>query len=381
VRTTVTPPTGPPQVTDYLVDTTGPLSHVIAETTATGALQALYVRADDDLIALLRPDATTPGALATRHYHADAIGSIRALTDEAGAVTDEYDYTAFGELRSHEGDDPQPYAFTGEPRDPNTTWQHHRARWLDPIAGRFVGVDPFAGRRCDPPSLHKYLYAAADPANKVDPSGRFFNSSDLISALSSLQILARIALPQIGAALEALAPLYFASLKVIFWADVGLTTAGAAATVGGAILDNMASRLEATNTSFPPGNSPRGLELGRLAGRNLADNFPKIDDFDFDQGAATSIKSTTQVRSQARLVNLLAGYAGEFDTIDRDLVGYDSAGRLVRIVPNAIKVRSLLMAVPPLEPQVARGLSGQLAQVARVMGVNIRLVQIGGLRP
>jgi RHS repeat-associated protein len=174
VRTTITPPTGPPQITDCLVDTTGPLSHVVAETTATGALQALYVRADDDLVAQLRPDATNPGAFTTRHYHADAIGSIRALTDEAGAVTDTYDYTAFGEPRSHEGDDPQPYAFAGEPYDLSVGLQYHRARWLDPATGRFAAIDSFEGRTIDPRTLHRYLYAATDPVNTTDPSGQDF---------------------------------------------------------------------------------------------------------------------------------------------------------------------------------------------------------------
>jgi RHS repeat-associated protein len=289
--------------------------------------------------------------------------------------------SAFGELLAHTGSDPQPYAFTGEPLDPNSGFQYHRARWMDPRVGQFVGMDPWEGNRYDPASLHRYLYAAADPLNRVDPTGRFFSSADVMGALSSLQTLAAIALPQIGAALEALAPLYFATLKVVFWADVALTVAGAAATVGGVILDGMASRLEATNTTFPAGSGPRGLEIGRVAGQNLADNFPKIDDFEFDQGVATSIKSTTQVRSQAQLVKLIAGYAGELDTIDRDLRGYDSMGRAVVIPASAVKVRQLLIAVPPLEPQIARGLSGQLAQVARIMGVNIRLVQLRGLKP
>ena len=52
--------------------------------------------------------------------HADGIGSIRRLTDEAGTVTDGYTYTAFGELIAHTGTDPQPYAFAGEPYDPNS---------------------------------------------------------------------------------------------------------------------------------------------------------------------------------------------------------------------------------------------------------------------
>ena len=117
VRTKITPATGPPTTTNYLVDTSGSLSHVVAETDETGAFKAYYLRGDD-LLAVLRPD---PGSsYLARFYHADGLGSIRRLTDEAGTITDGYTYSAFGELLDHTGTDPQPYAFTGEPSIP--TW-------------------------------------------------------------------------------------------------------------------------------------------------------------------------------------------------------------------------------------------------------------------
>ena len=75
---------------------------------------------------------SSPTDWQTRYYHADGIGSIRRLTDEAGNITDGYTYSAFGELLAHTGTDSQPYAFTGEPLDPNSGWQYHRARWMDP---------------------------------------------------------------------------------------------------------------------------------------------------------------------------------------------------------------------------------------------------------
>ena len=40
----------------------------------------------------------------------------------------------FGELLAHSGNDPQPYAFTGEPYDLNVGFAYHRQRWLDPSA-------------------------------------------------------------------------------------------------------------------------------------------------------------------------------------------------------------------------------------------------------
>jgi RHS repeat-associated protein len=171
LQTKVTPPTGPPTTTNYLVDTSGGLSHVVAETDAADALQALYVRGSDDLLSVMRPEAT--GGWTSRFFHADGIGSIRRLTDEAGSITDGYTYSAFGELLAHTGNDPQPYAFAGEPYDPNVGFQYHRARHYDSRIGRFLGMDPFAGIVFDPPTLHRYLYVRGDPANRADPTGEY----------------------------------------------------------------------------------------------------------------------------------------------------------------------------------------------------------------
>jgi len=178
VQTKTTKPGQPTETIDYLVDTSGSLSHVVAEvdsSSATPALRALYVRGDD-LLSVMRPLVAAPASATdwqSRYYHADGIGSIRRLTDEADNITDGYTYSAFGELLVHTGSDPQPYAFTGEPLDPNSGFQYHRARWMDPAVGRFVGVDPWAGSPFDPPTLHRYLYVRSDPANRVDPSGEY----------------------------------------------------------------------------------------------------------------------------------------------------------------------------------------------------------------
>lgn len=52
-----------------------------------------------------------------------------------------------------------------------TGQQYLRARYDDPSTGRFNTLDPFVGNNDDPQSLHKYLYALADPITYVDPSG------------------------------------------------------------------------------------------------------------------------------------------------------------------------------------------------------------------
>jgi RHS repeat-associated protein len=48
----------------------------------------------------------------------------------------------------------------------------YSARYYNPNTGRFMSRDPEAGSRVDPASLHKYLYAGANPVNRIDPLGR-----------------------------------------------------------------------------------------------------------------------------------------------------------------------------------------------------------------
>jgi hypothetical protein len=65
-----------------------------------------------------------------------------------------------------------------------------QARYLNPATGRFWTTDSYKGTKHDPPSLHKYLYAADNPVNLVDPSGHEFN---LVSLQSSITTIAGLA--------------------------------------------------------------------------------------------------------------------------------------------------------------------------------------------
>ncbi len=68
LSTAVTRPDGSSEAVDYLVDTSGALSHVVAEI-HDGQIQTLYTRAGDQLVSLYRPASGE-----RRTYHGDANG-------------------------------------------------------------------------------------------------------------------------------------------------------------------------------------------------------------------------------------------------------------------------------------------------------------------
>jgi RHS repeat-associated protein len=215
VQTKVVPATGPPTTTNYLIDTSGSLSHSVAETDETGALKAYYLRGDD-LLFVMRP--VEGSGFLTRFYHSDGLGSIRRLTDEAGTITDGYTYSAFGELLAHTGSDPQPYAFTGEPLDPNSGFQYHRARWMYPHTGRFASTDPWNGGASEPRTLHKYMYAGDNPINSIDPTGNFeFSLGGITFTVSIKNVLRAVGQVMVGAVFGAMDGGIRAQLKDEDW--------------------------------------------------------------------------------------------------------------------------------------------------------------------
>jgi RHS repeat-associated protein len=109
----------------------------------------------------------------------DGHGSTRALLDPDADVVEVYAYDAYGNAI---GFDPgaalTTFLYSGEQTD-QTGLQYLRDRYLDPSAGRFLTFDAFAGNTSDPLSLHKYLYAHANPVMGVDPSGMFIFLAEL----------------------------------------------------------------------------------------------------------------------------------------------------------------------------------------------------------
>ena len=109
------------------------------------------------------------GATAS-YYIYDGGLSVRALTNESGTVTDTVTFDAFGNETGHTGTTDNSYGFQGEEQDA-TGLYYLRARYMDPATGTFTTMDTYGGSLSDPMSLHKYLFANANPVRYCDPSG------------------------------------------------------------------------------------------------------------------------------------------------------------------------------------------------------------------
>ena len=105
-------------------------------------------------------------------YGHDGFGTVRQLTNLSGTVTDTYEYDAFANQIIHSGSTPNNYLYRAEQYDPDLGLYYLRARYHNPLTGRFVSRDPNAGSIRIPATLHKYLYAVGDPVNRIDPRGR-----------------------------------------------------------------------------------------------------------------------------------------------------------------------------------------------------------------
>ena len=142
-----------------------------------------------ELVAQTQPQPA-PNASLVNYYVFDGHGSVRALTNSTGNLTDTYDYDAFGNLIHSTGTTPNNYLFASEQFDPDLALYYNRARYLNTSTGRFWSMDNFEGDPESPSSLHKYFYAGNDPVNAWDRSGNDFDLGSLFIAMSVNSVLA-----------------------------------------------------------------------------------------------------------------------------------------------------------------------------------------------
>jgi RHS repeat-associated protein len=146
-------PTGLPQVLDEIVST------LVTRTYAYG-LQRI---SENQLVG----STWTPS-----FYDYDGHGNVRFLTNSFGAITDSYDFDAFGMPVRTSGTTSNSFLYSGERYDSGVGLYDLRARYYNQATGRFWARDPIEGKKCCGLTWNPYIYVKDDPVNAVDPTGR-----------------------------------------------------------------------------------------------------------------------------------------------------------------------------------------------------------------
>lgn len=171
----------------YLVSTINPSGYaqVVEELTVSGGftnLSRIYSYGLD-LISQRQGSAVY-------FFGTDGLGSTRLLTDTSGGTANTFAYDAFGTLIASNGPPQTAYLFAREQLDFDLGIYYNRARYVDQNSGRFLSRDTFEGNNSDPLSLHKYLYASANPVNLIDPSGHEYTLTGTLTTVGNIGRLA-----------------------------------------------------------------------------------------------------------------------------------------------------------------------------------------------
>ncbi len=225
-------------VKKFLLDTTRTVPQVVEEYAANGSNLASYVYGNN---------LVSKRQGSQQHYYLqDMHSGVRQLSDVAGSITDFYDYDAYGRLLGSAGLTVNNYLYRGEQMDSDIEKYYLRARYYDQNTGRFLGRDPYYGKINDPVSLHKYLYANANPVTYLDPTGQFTMLEMAISSViigllqGSTAVYMMNSIPRLGYGVPAW----------LFW-DVKLTNE----TIGWGAFSIGGIQIEATSDCIPRGDS------------------------------------------------------------------------------------------------------------------------------
>lgn len=147
----------------FVTATINGLSCLFAKTDAEGNLKASYLRGNNIVKESLGDE--------NYYYSTDALGDVRCLVDETGAITDSYRFDSYGMILIERGDTDNPYGYRGEEIDELTGFVYLRARYMNPNTGSFISEDTFGGYMNNPVTMNRYTYANNNPVGYIDPSG------------------------------------------------------------------------------------------------------------------------------------------------------------------------------------------------------------------
>ena len=106
----------------------------------------------------------------TFFYHSDHLGSTSYITDDKANITQYDAYLPYGELLvdEHSSSEDLPYKFNGKQFDDETGLYYYGARYMNPMASIWYGVDPLAEKYIN---IGSYIYCHSSPIMLIDPTG------------------------------------------------------------------------------------------------------------------------------------------------------------------------------------------------------------------
>ncbi|HID68964.1 MAG TPA: hypothetical protein EYP35_00540, partial [Desulfobacterales bacterium] len=146
--------------TRYIYDAAG---NLLAETDSSNTITRYYIHGAGLLAAVTPTDVVYC-------YHFDGVGSTVAITDSSQSVVNSYAYTPFGILLNESESFTQPFKYVGGlgVLAEASGFYYMRARYYDPIVGRFISEDPLGFGGGD---VNLMVYAGSNPVLLVDPWG------------------------------------------------------------------------------------------------------------------------------------------------------------------------------------------------------------------
>jgi RHS repeat-associated protein len=136
-------------------------SNAVADIDQNGNVLSRYAETQniDEPLAELRSGTTS-------YYEVDGLGSVTSLTSGAGAIANTYTYDSFGTAST--GSTTNRFQYTAREFDSESGLYYYRARYYDPVSGRFVSEDPL---RFGSNSTDFYNYVGNGPTDYADPTG------------------------------------------------------------------------------------------------------------------------------------------------------------------------------------------------------------------
>lgn len=217
-----------------------------------------------------------------KYVHTDALGSVSALSNQAGQATERTLYEPFGKVLNATAY--QGMGYTGHVHDSATGLVNMQQRYMDPDLGRFLSVDPVTAYANPGHNFNRYVYANNNPYRYVDPDGE-------------------VALPGfvIGAGLEIVRQAVTGEIKDTSFkgiaSNVGKALVAGAAGAAGAGIASGVARLSASIAVRAVGNSAAGAAIGAAStgannaidGKNVTDGVGKGALYGGAFGAAGSV--------------------------------------------------------------------------------------------